>query len=1154
MDDDTQDPGPATPEAIDAFIARWEGASGSERANYQLFLTELCALLGLPQPDPAREATRDNAYCFEHRVVFQHGDGTTSQGFIDLYRRACYILEAKQSGLDLDSSGWDKAMLRAQGQAVQYARALPPEEGRPPFVLVVDVGRSIELYSEFSRTGGAYIPYPDPRAHRLRLADLRHGEIRARLRAVWLDPLSLDPTRRSARVTREIAARLARLAVSLESSGHPPELAAAFLIRCLFTLFAEDVGLLPKDAFTALLRSVRDNPAQFVPLTEHLWRDMDSGTPFSVVLRERVPRFNGRLFAQATALPLDRDQIGLLIEAGGANWRHVEPAIFGTLLERALDPLERHRLGAHYTPRAYVERLVLPTVIEPLREEWTNLHTAAFALHEQGKDAEAVKLVSAFQVRLANVRVLDPACGSGNFLYVTLEHLKRLEGEVLDILESLGERQILMELEGVSVDPHQLLGLELSPRAASIAEMVLWIGYLQWHFRTHGNIKPPEPVIRDFRNIQCRDAVLAYDRVEMVTDPKGLSVTRWDGRTYRPHPVTGEPVPDETAQVPLERYINPRRAEWPEADFVVGNPPFIGAKRMKQALGDGYVRALRATWQEVPESADYVMYWWEKAAELTRRGNLRRFGFISTNSLRQTFNRRVLERHMTSEPQLSLVFAVPDHPWVDSSDGAAVRISMTVGQVGELPGTLDQVTAERPGQGEGVEVDLDRTDGLIHSNLRIGVDLTAAEALRANLGVSSPGVKLHGAGFIVTRDQAETLGLGRTPGLEGHIRVYLNGRDMTQRPRGMLVIDLFGLTSEDIRARYPDVFQWVFDRVKPEREQNNRAAYRESWWIFGEPRADLRLSLKNVNRYVATPVTSKHRFFSFLDKSTLPDDALIVIALSDSYSLGVLSSRVHGSWSFATGATLEDRPRYIKTRCFETFPFPDPNDALRERIRALAEELDAHRKRRQALHPGLTLTGIYNVLEALRRGEPLGAKDRQIHEQGLVSVLGQLHDELDTAVLAAYGWDDLAPELVGRPGGTTPLPDKPPEQSQAEEELLARLVALNRERAAEEARGLVRWLRPDFQNPEGAGSVQGEAEVGVLPTETKGRKSDWPRSLPEQFQALRSALAAQPAPASPEDLARTFNRAPRAKVAELLETLASLGHARRLPDGRFAPG
>jgi hypothetical protein len=313
--------------------------------------------------------------------------------------------------------------------------------------------------------------------------------------------------------------------------------------------------------------------------------------------------------------------------------------------------------------------------------------------------------------------VLDPACGSGNFLYVTLEHLKRLEGDVLDILESLGQRQMLMEMEGVSVDPHQLLGLELNPRAAAIAETVLWIGYLQWHFRTRGDLRPPEPIIRDFRNIQCCDAVLAYDRVEWVTDELGRPVTRWDGRTCKPHPVTGEQVPDESAQVPLERYVYPRRAEWSEADFVVGNPPFIGAGNMRRALGDGYVDALRGAWTNVPESADYVAYWWDNAAELTRAGSIRRFGFIATNSLRQTFNRRVLERHLNAAEPLSLVYAVTNHPWVDSVDGAQVRIGMTVGQAGRLPGVLDQVIVERPGQGDGQEVELGRTLGHIHADL-----------------------------------------------------------------------------------------------------------------------------------------------------------------------------------------------------------------------------------------------------------------------------------------------------------------------------------------------------------------------------------------------------------------------------------------------------
>jgi hypothetical protein len=393
------------------------------------------------------------------------------------------------------------------------------------------------------------VPFPDVRSHRIGLEDLRDQDIRARLRKVWLDPLALDPTRHSARVTREVADRLAKLARSLEGS-HASETVAAFLMRSLFTMFAEDVGLLPRDSFKRLLHECEATPEAFVPLVGGLWQDMNRGTAFSATIRARVLRFNGGLFADATVLALDGDQIRLLREAAHADWRHVEPAIFGTPLERALDPRERHALGAHYTPRAYVERLVLPTVIEPLRANWQNAQAAAALLDARGKHKDAIDTVRAFHRQLCQVKVLDPACGSGNFLYVTLEHMKRLEGEVLATLEALGETQGLLQLEGISVDPHQFLGLELNPRAARIAEAVLWIGYLQWHYRTFGNVTPPEPVLRDFRNIECRDAVLAWDRIELVTDAYGVPITRWDGITVKTHPVTAPNSPPPPLRSP----------------------------------------------------------------------------------------------------------------------------------------------------------------------------------------------------------------------------------------------------------------------------------------------------------------------------------------------------------------------------------------------------------------------------------------------------------------------------------------------------------------------------------------------------------------------------------------------------------------------------
>ena len=744
------------PAAVTAFITRWKtAAGGSERANYQLFIVELCQLLGVPSPDPSGEDSRDHAYVCERRVVFRHGNGSVSQGFIDCYKRGCFVLEAKGSR-KADGQVLSRKMEEARSQAQNYARALPADsEGRPPFLLIVDVGKTFELYAEFTRSGAEHTPFPDAQNHRIPLAGLARPEVQARLRALWLDPMSLDPSRQSARATREIADMLAQLAKRLETR-HPAEEVAAFLTRCLFTFFAEDMRLLPERSFTELLESLQHTPELFVDMVENVWSSMDTGG-FCAALRSKLLHFNGKLFKTPHALALDRDEITALVRAGRADWTQVEPAIFGALLERALNPDERHSLGAHYTPRAYVERLVLPTVIEPLRRDWENVRAAALLLGNEDKPADAVALLHEFHYRLCHITVLDPACGSGNFLYVALEHIKRLEGEVLDMLHHTFQQTSRLEGEGLTVDPHQFLGLELNPRAAAMAELVLWIGYLQWHFRTHGHAQPPQPVLRDFKNIECRDAVLSWSQIDPLLDANGQPCSRWDGKTWKTHPVTGERVPDDSARLPLYRYQHPRPADWPPADFIIGNPPFIGAGPMRAALGDGYVEALRSAYPDVPDSADLVMFWWEKAANAVRAGHSRRFGLITTNSLKQTFNRRVVQRHLQADPPLKLSFAIPDHPWVDSSDGAAVRIAMTVGSSDKQAGVLQTVTKEWNAGGEGDEVTLAAFSGEVHADLRIGADVASAKTLAANSGISSAGFKLHGAGFIVTEEQAAEL-------------------------------------------------------------------------------------------------------------------------------------------------------------------------------------------------------------------------------------------------------------------------------------------------------------------------------------------------------------------------------------------------------------
>jgi hypothetical protein len=1141
--------------AIEDFITRWRGADGSELANAQSFTRELCEMLGVPVPDPARADTRDNAYVFERRVIFNNADGSTAEGRIDCFRRGAFVLENKKLKQGEHTKGFGVAMLAAHKQAEQYARALPAHEGRPPFLMVVDVGNIIEIFAEFSRSGATYTPFPDPRSHRIKIDDLRDEKIRDRLRTIWLDPTSLDPTRQSAKVTREIAAQLAGIAKSLEAANYGAERVGSFLTRCLFTFFAEDVGLLPKRSFTDLLESLAQTPDQFVPLLTELWQAMDVGK-FSVALRLNVLQFNGKLFKNPDVLPLDRDQIALLIEAGRKDWSQVEPAIFGTLLERALNPVERHALGAHYTPRAYVERLVLPTVIEPLREEWSNAQTAALTLASEGKVKEAENVLREFQHRLCNVRVLDPACGSGNFLYVTLEHLKRLEGEVLNQLHDLNVSMSL-ETEGLTVDPHQFLGIELNPRAASIAEMVLWIGYLQWHFKTKGSAQPPQPVLRDFKNIENRDAVLAYDNIELLLDEKGVPMSRWDGKTLKKHPVTGEDVPDESAQITIEKYINPHKAEWPQADFVVGNPPFIGASRMINALGEGYVEALRKTWKEVPDSSDLVMFWWSHAADLLCSKQLQRFGFITTNSLKQTFNRRVLENHMNSKHPLSLVFAIPDHPWVDNADGAAVRIAMTVAEKGQKVGRLLTVDAEKDVGQDEPELSIIASKGSLHADLRIGANITSAAMLFSNKNLTSRGYMLFGSGFILTSEEAGILARNDSVGGDHPLVLsYRNGRDLSDKPRGVMVIDAFGFSVDKLRSQYPAAYQWLFERVKPERDANKDKAIRENWWIFGRTRPELRSYCRGLPRYIATVETTKHRTFQFLDESIAPDNMLVCFAISDAFHLGVLSSNIHVTWALAAGGRLGvgNDPRYNKSRCFEPFPFPVATEEQQAKIRALAEQLDAHRKKQQAQHAELTLTGMYNVLEKLKSGEALNAKEKIIHEQGLVSVLKQLHDEIDIAVLDAYGWNDLEEQMQIVNGNATTDKPRADIKRALDETLLERLVALNSERADEEKRGIVRWLRPEYQNKQGADtavaviSVQSEMDVD---TETEStvvvaEKQAWPKGDIDQVKAVIDVLAASKSLLDIDAIAAHFSGkgAWKKRLPSILEMLVVVGKVR----------
>lgn len=1102
------------------FVEKWSPSAAAEHSNAQSFLNDLCDVLAVERPHPAVGDPKRDRYVFEKPVTLAKEDGATV-GHVDLYKEGCFILEAKQ-GSNTDSKrigtarrgtpAWNIAMQGAYGQALGYARSL---DHPPPFIVTTDIGHCFDFYAAFDGSG-SYHAFPNAQTNRVYLKDLaQHIET---FKAVFTDPRSLDPAHKATKVTREVAGHLAELARVLEEAKNPPERVAKFLMRCIFTMFAEDVGLLPDKLFSELLKDRwLANPPSFVSGIRSLWKAMNEGSDYVV---GKLLQFNGGLFKEPDALTLTAEHLALLLEAANCDWSQVEPAIFGTLLERALDPHERQKLGAHYTPRAYVERLVRPTIEEPMRAEWDLVRGQVRQLVEGGKETQAKKVVSAYYDKLCHTRVLDPACGTGNFLYVTMDLFKRLEAEVVSLLGQLEEKQMRTEVAGFGVTPQQFLGIEVKPWAKEIAELVLWIGYLQWHFRTRGHVAPPEPVLRDYGNIILRDAVLAYESERLRTDERGRPTTHWDGRSFKSGP-TGALIPDESAQVPEYEYVGPSRAEWPRADFIVGNPPFVGNKRMRFTLGDGYVEALRQAHSDVPDTSDFVMYWWNKAAHLLRAGQVRRFGLITTNSITQVLNRKVVEAHLTGAKAAGIVFAIPDHPWADSETGAAVRIAMTVAAREATTGRLCTVIREADGEDESVKVDFSERHGTIHSDLTIGPAVARARPLRANTGLCQQGVKLVGDGFLVSPGELRAVG-----GADGDIiKPFLSNKDLVQRPRGLHVVDFFGLDEREARERHAAGFQRVYDRVRPFRLKNRDAQRKREWWLFGRSNERMRRSLSGLERFIVTPEVAKHRPFVFLTTPTVPDASLYVVGSADAYVLGVLSSRPHLAWALAAGGHLGvgNDPRYQNGPCFEPFPFPECDRRARERIRRAAEALDEHRRRQQRKYPDLTLTGMYNVLANLRAGRALSAREKVVHEHGLVSVLGELHDEVDSATLEAYGW----------PHGLT------------DEQLLERLVALNAQRSEEEARGLVRWVRPEFQNPEGA--RQAATQVTLLAAEGSGAyqgaaPASWPKKVLERIAAVRNLLA-QGASWSAAEVAKAFKGAKRADVEEVLAGLAALGLA-----------
>ena len=924
-----------------AFIAKWEQVTTTERAAAQSHFLDLCELLGVEKPldaDPTGEF-----YAFERRVNKVLG----GKGFADVWKRGHFAWEYKRKNRDLQA---------AYTQLLLYREDLE----NPPLLIVCDLHR-FEIHTNFTGT--------PKRVYAFKLADLRKPETLDLLRAAFVDPNALNPKLYRERVTQEASKQIGALSLKLQARGHEPQTVAHFMMQLVFALFAEDVRLLPDKLVTRILEKTYTQPERAQKFLSDLFGAMAQGGDIGL---DEVPYFNGGLFDNRGALPLEQAELKILLDAAKLDWAEVEPVIFGTLFERSLDPSKRSQLGAHYTSREDILRIVQPVVIDPLRAEWGAVRRevetyleenplpdertldrkrlAAFNILKRKRDERTLRPISGFLERLRHVKVLDPACGSGNFLYVAFQQLKELERDVLTFAGSIG-----LPLAPF-VSPRQFYGLEVNVFAHELASIVVWIGYLQWNFLNHTS-DTQRPILERLDNIKLQDALLDSDR--------------------------------ETV--------------WPEADFIVGNPPFLGDKKMRSELSDDYVEALRKQFKNrVPGQADFVCYWFEKARAQIADGKTVRAGLISTNSIRGGANRKVLERIKETG---DLFMAWEDEPWI--LDGAAVRVSIVGFDDGsEISKTLDGQTV-----------------AVINPDLTSATDLSQAKALKENQGVAFIGVQKGGA-FDIPGDLARSwLELPNPGGVSNRdvLKPYLNGMDITRKPSDTWIID-FNQMSEAEASEYLVPLSYISQEVKPARLANRDKASSNYWWLHQRARPDMRRALEGLNRYIATPRVSKHRLFVWMTPDVLTDSAAVAIARDDDFTFGVLHSKLHEVWSLSMGTWLGkgNDPRYTPTTCLETFPFPRPSESQHADIEKWAKYLDTVRSQLLAADEKRTMTKLYNDLTELRE-----TRDSKSPVYALLIA----HDKLDVAVAAAYGWE-------------WPLSD---------ETILERLLALNLERSAEES-------------------------------------------------------------------------------------------------------
>lgn len=980
-------PAPAAVKSVSAFVKKWapEGdcyALG-ERQGAQTHFLELCELLGVDKPgDQAGDA---ESYCFERSMK-----GVTGEvRYADVWKRGCFAWEYKRPAI---SPKQQRDSLReALEQLMRYTLPLD----NPPLLIVSDRQR-IEIHTHF--TG-----YPS-KCTVINHQDLTDRTAIAKLRDAFLDPYSFRPEQDSRQVTESAAAAFATIADALRSEGVPAQKAAHFLTQCVFCYFAEDIGLLSSFKRVVLKRY---SPRQLQESLSELFLKMQKGGTFGA---DDIPWFNGGLFNQIDVPVMPSEAIKTLADVASMNWSAIDPSIFGTLFERGLDPAKRAQLGAFYTSPSIILRLVSPVVERTLIAEWhkskskingllsqrdllrvrakgipsttEKLENRRARLRTSANKAqrEAQDIFNSFLERLKNFRVLDPACGSGNFLYLSLKALKDVEKQANLDAEVLG-----LEAQLPVTGPQNVLGIEVNEYAAELARMTVWIGELQWR-KQNGYGWKLNPILESLDHIECRDALLE------------------------------------------RRGSHFAEAAWPPADVIVGNPPFVGNKKMREELGDQYTDALRSVFRgNLTGGVDLVCYWFDKAERAISDGNAYAAGLVSTQAVRRGASREVLD---TICARGAIFEAWSDEAWVN--DGAAVRVSLVcfgrsfVGTPRLDGAQVPRITPDLGGSSD--------------------VDLTQAAPLKENGGIAFQGPVKVGAFDVPGSLARKWLQLPNVNGRSNAavLRPWANGQDIAKRSSDTWIIDFGAEMSEEAASEYEAPFAHVLKHVKPMRQAGNRESRKKYWWLHGETVPGLRANLHGLRRYLVTPRVAKHRFFVWLPVQVWPDSRLYAIAKEDDWTFGVLSSRIHTVWSLANASRHGDgddggRPTYNAKSCFETFPFPFYSRDTARLVENCAIQFD--QLRAAWLNPPEWVQLVPEVCPIGMRDAPY--PDRVIAKLGFERhvasrTLTNLYNEpppwlltaqaaLDRAVATAYGWSDYSEDL----------PDS---------ELIARIARLSLER------------------------------------------------------------------------------------------------------------